>query len=222
MSDITYVGGKPAIRRDDWKHTVASPRTNTARKVPATFFKEKKVDYDFTPAIKPEIHPSKLPPSMAPAQVDWKGGREYYDRKQGNVRNVTTAEVPELVLWGIEKIRSRYPRVDAQAITAFLTVCCRGGTRRFLRTDNGCALFEMKQTAWEPLPVVEDVFVIVREPQFAALDARRLYSAGRTWAEEIGAVEFRFHSDTGLDITPIARRVGYDYRGYSFAKRLKE
>lgn len=218
MADLNY--SNSTLRREDWKHTVNTLPQKTARKIQPSAIREKPVDFDYTPAVKPEVHPLKMPANLMPAQADWTGGREYYDRVQGNVRLVSSAEVDELVAWGLPKIQLRYPRATAQAIIPFLRNACRGGQVRFLRTDNGCGLFQIVQTPWEPLPIVEEVFVIVREPQMNAKDARRIYSAARTWADEIKAVAFEYGGSTGVDITPIARKIGYEHRRYEFIKRL--
>lgn len=218
MPDINYSNG--TVRRDDWRHKIGAQAPRTAKRVPLSMIKEKPVDYEFVPAVKPEIHPLRMPKTMEPQQVDWTGGREYFDRKQGNVRLVPAADIDQMIPWMIEKIRLRFPRVDPGGLANYLKSATRDGQRRFLRTDNACALFQYEKTVFEPQPIVREIFVVSRDPQTAGFDIRRLYSAGMAWAIDVRAVEFHYGGSTGIDITPVAKRIGYDFRRFEFAKRL--
>jgi len=90
----------------------------------------------------------------------------------------------------------------------------------FVMTNNAVGMFAVESVPWEPLPVVCDIFVVGRDAS-SAFEASRLYARGLEWAREIGAIEFRFGTDTDTDLDGIASRIGYDRVCRNYVKKLR-
>lgn len=208
-------------RRNDRHHTMQSIASAPPR--PAKRITPERLKDGIVGLALPEkgpVHPLRFPPSVEPSQIDWKAGREYYDRIKGTIRLASEADVQGIVSWALPKFQNRYPRATEDSVLPFLRNATRARHLRFFVSDNGASLWNASRTPWEPELTVSDVFVVVKEPNFAAVHAMRHYLAGLAWAQEVGAVEFFFAASTDIDLVPIARRIGYDHRSYGFAKRL--
>lgn len=83
-------------------------------------------------------------------------------------------------------LMQRFPSAQKDMVRALFGMASRGVRHRLYRTDGGLALFEQRQTAWEPEIAIVTVFAIGR-------DTTALIDAGIAWAEAIGAA--RFESD---------------------------
>lgn len=156
------------------------------------------------PPETPNPYANAFEPIVAPQRVI---PAKFYGEKE--VRRVVEAEIDELMSWGMIRFRVRYPRCQPENVRPMLQLATRGGRMAFLRTDNACGMFYAEITPWEPELVVHEVFVVSRK--VVPREVLNLYKAGREWAREIGAVEYEFGSSTGIDITAIARRVGYNH-----------
>lgn len=103
----------------------------------------------------------------------------------GNIpRLVRMAEVGELIERHWPQILRWYPDARKEMVRPRLNVATRGVQDRLYRTDDGLALFELRQTPFEPLPTVATVFAIGR-------DIPAMLDAGLEWAAAIGAAAFR-------------------------------
>lgn len=139
-------------------------------------------------------------------------------RQPHEVRAATEADLDWMMSWGYERFIMRYPRLSPQQAYQLL----KAGLQlpyRLVRTDEGAALFVATRAPWEPELVVYEVAVATMKARPA--QAIALYEEGLRWAQEIGAVEYKFGSSTGVDLTPIAERIGCDIREQSFTKILK-
>lgn len=134
-----------------------------------------------------------------------------------DVRIASEADIDWMLSWGIQKFISRYPSLTPERAEAFLRLGMYDQNYRLVRTKHGAAMFMAARTPWEPELTVSDVFVAMEQPAVRELIA--LYDWGFEWSKLIRAVEFQFGSSTGVDITPIAERIGYDYKMVGFIKR---
>lgn len=98
-------------------------------------------------------------------------------------RLVKLAEVGEVLDYFWPLILRRYPDARREMVRPQLALATRGERMRLYRTDSGLALYEMRQTAWEPLSVIASTFVVGR-------DVLALLEAGLRWARETKAVRF--------------------------------
>lgn len=137
------------------------------------------------------------------------------------VRRVTLRDLPELCDWAIPRFRERHPRITIGGMWPMLTTaianpdCCH-----FVMTDNAVGLFATEIAPYEPMTVVCDVFVTGRDAG-CAFEVTRIYKEGMAWAYELGAIEYRFGSDTTTDLSAIAERVGFDRVCTNYVKVLR-
>lgn len=155
-----------------------------------------------------------------PATIDVQRPPARPDYAPSTVRRVVPAEIDWLIEWGLPRFQKMYPRCTPQSIYALLNLACQGGQFLFVRTDSACGLFFAERTPFEPELVVRDAFVVKRRE---AADAERdaIYRAGLRWAEEIGAVNYRYGSSTGVKLDKVAEVIGYDVATYGFIKVLR-
>lgn len=131
------------------------------------------------------------------------------------LRRVVEAELEELLDWGVPKFQVRFPRCSRESVMPMLRMATRGGKMYFVRTDNACALFVAEVTPWEPLLFVYEVFVVSRI--VAPWEERKLRQAGRDWAKDIKACEFRFKDPVVEDA---ARVIGWTDKETWFTLRF--
>jgi hypothetical protein len=137
-----------------------------------------------------------------------------------SVRFVREEELDELIEWGMPLFKHRFPRCTKATILPLLRSAVHGNPKlHFVRTENAAGLFvAVDPTPWEPMWVVNEV--VVGSRQVAPFEVKRIYHAGRVWAEEIGACEYNFGASTGIDLMPMARRIGYDRMWQGFTVDL--
>ena len=68
--------------------------------------------------------------------------------------------------------------------------------------------------------VVHEIFVVSRK--VVPSEVLSIYRAGRDWATEIGACEYEYGTSTGIDLEPMALRIGYDVKSQSYTKNLRK
>lgn len=137
------------------------------------------------------------------------------------VRLVTLDDIPTIAEWALPRFRERHPRMGLEALMPML----KGAVdypefAHLVCTDNAVGMFAIEHTPWEPEPVVCDVFVTGRDAS-SAFEVSRVYQAGEQWARQVGAVEYRYGTDTDTDLSAIARRVGYDAMARNYVKKLR-
>lgn len=138
-------------------------------------------------------------------------------------RRVIEADLEEMCSWGIPRFLQRFPRLNRDGMLAFLRNAMGAPTVFFVRTPNANGLACATVTPWEPLPTVYETWVVSRETTVkTGIEVLSIYRAMADWAKQIGAVEFRFGSDTGVDITPIAERLGVQGKHLIHVLKLKD
>lgn len=132
-------------------------------------------------------------------------------------RSVREDEIDDLIGWGMPLFKHRFPRCTRETILPLLKIGVSSGRMRFVRTENAAGLFVADVTPWEPMATVNEVVVGSRMP---SLEIMSIYRAGKEWAQEIGACEYNYGASTGIDLEPIARRIGYDRRWQGYTLTL--
>lgn len=80
-------------------------------------------------------------------------------------------------------ILDRFPMAQQAMVRGHLAMATRGERHRLFVSRRGLALFEQRQTPWEPLPIVATVFAV-------GADRDVLVAAGMNWARQIRAIAF--------------------------------
>jgi len=139
-------------------------------------------------------------------------------------RTVVEADLVEFFAWGMPRFLKIYPRAREELVRPWLMACMKSPLHRFVRTESAFGLFYAEKTPWEPELAVYDQFVVARhdvgKDRAEALEAPNIWKEGCRWAQDIGAVTYQFGCATGIDITPIAERIGYNYGAQGFVKVL--
>ena len=137
------------------------------------------------------------------------------------VRAVTEGDLEDLLEWAFPRYAERHPHATREGMLPFLRVACQGLPFKFLRTDDACGIFQFGRYPWEPQGVVVDLLVVDREGSNASFEAVKIYRAGLEWAKQLNAREFRFAEDnTGMDLSPLAKRIGCDRECRQYIKTL--
>lgn len=141
------------------------------------------------------------------------------------------ADLIEFFAWGMPRFLRIYPRAREELVRPWLMSCMRLPTHRFMRTAMAFGLFYAERTPWEPELAVYDQFVVARAPEGSTedkvilragqLEAPNIWREGLRWAEEIGAVTYQWGQSTGIDLEPVAKRLGYDYRAAGYVKVIR-
>lgn len=169
---------------------------------------------------RPEMVDNPQAVGFDPVTIDTQRPPIRPDYAPSTVRRVVPAEIDWLIEWGLPRFQHAYPRATAQSIYPLLQLACQGGQMLFVRTDSACGLFYAERTPFEPELVVRDAFVVKRRE--GADDERdAIYRAGLRWAEEIGAVNYRYGSTTGVKLDKVAEKIGYDIAVTGFIKVLR-
>jgi hypothetical protein len=145
--------------------------------------------------------------------------------KQNTVRPVMESEIEELVPWGLDRIKKRYPRATPEGLVPFLRLAVRGGRYRYLRTDNAQGIFVCDVLPWEPRGIVWDLVVIGKrdrdlDPRKVQLEVIGIYVAGEAWARSINAAQFKFELCDQVNAEMVAKRIGYDAAAGAYEKSL--
>lgn len=120
------------------------------------------------------------------------------------IRPVTRADIPFLLALGATKYPD-YPHTESEAWLNASIPHSNGII--WLRSETGSAMAELLHRFWETAPSVwRLVFLATADP--AHLEGYRLLKTVIKLARAQGATEFQFDSDTGVDFSPFAKRLG--------------
>lgn len=136
------------------------------------------------------------------------------------IRPVVESDLAWILESGFKLFKKRWPRAQVGAMEALLRTAIQRPEFHLVRTDDGAALWHAYRLPWEPELTVADIFVGLMRRDAAQLVA--LYRSGLNWATSINAVDFRFGSSTGIDLSPIAKRLGCDDIEQSFRRKLRD
>ena len=181
--------------------------------------------------VRPEMQPNPLAMREEPTfiEVERMPPPSY---KSIVPRVVVEADLVEFFAWGMPRFLRIFPRASEALVRPWLTQCLNSRSHHFVRTEAAFGLFYAERTPWEPELAVYDNFVVARaEGKTGAakvldrankLEAPNIWKEGLRWAEEIGAVTYQFGQATGIDIEPVAKKLGYQYRATSYVKVLRK
>jgi hypothetical protein len=163
-----------------------STRKTTTRAVPPT-------DREFKAAA------AMMAPDAAPTPAPFSFPRphENHDAPAGTPRLVLLSEIGVVLdaMWPL--LLERYPQAHKEMVRPTLALATRGIRSRFWHTgDGGYALFEARQTAFEPELIVHTIFVLGRHKA-------ELIAAGEKWARETSA---QFRPDSTVMIQKIIEK----------------
>ena len=145
-------------------------------------------------------------------------------------RPVFEADLVEFFDWGLRRFLKIYPRATEATVRPWLQSVLRRPDHRFVRTERAFGLFYAERTPWEPELAVYDHFVVARARQgpedrvmfqAQALEAPNIWKEGLRWANDIGAVTYQWGQATGVDLDPIAKMLGHDYKATGYVKVLR-
>lgn len=137
-----------------------------------------------------------------------------------DLRAVTPADID----WLLDLADERYPPYDRAAARAWLERVTPGApTYIFLRTEHGAALAETISSFYDPTGVEVHLGFLVcrRAAPPMRMEGFRLLQGVIGWARGIGARSFHFGSQTGIDFTSFAKRLGAAREIPSFELRLE-
>lgn len=138
------------------------------------------------------------------------------------------ADLIEFFAWGMPRFLHIFPRAREEMVRPWLMACMNSPAHRFVRTEAAFGLFYAERTPWEPELAVYDNFVVARATsegkvvqKAGALEAPNIWKEGLRWAIEVNAVTYQFGQGTGIELDPIAKMLGYDYRATGYVKVLR-
>lgn len=167
----------------------------------------------FGPIDPPKPTPAPYAPRMTEIQQI-----SLPEERLPRVRRVVEAEVGELCAKCLTLYQERFPRLELDAWVSYVRQALVRNDSRVVRTDNAWGMAQAVRTFYEPAPVVVDFGVMKLKTSLS--DPVAIYLDFENWARQIGAVEFRFGSMTGADLTPIAKRLGVTREHRSWSKDL--
>lgn len=132
------------------------------------------------------------------------------------IRSVTRADIPFLIALGAAK----YPQYPQDRVAEWLSARIPFGNNIiWLRSERGSAMAELMVRFWESNPSVwRMTFLAALEN--ADLEGYRLLKSVVKMARAQGATEFHFDSDTGVDFSPFAKRLGAAKKAPAFMVTL--
>lgn len=132
------------------------------------------------------------------------------------IRRATYNDIPFL----LEVARERYAqRFDDTAVTEFLRRAIAEPSMLVLRSEAGGAVASITRQFWGGNPRAYLLFVAARAGRGLVADGVRLVRAVDEWRRSRGAESLHFGEDTGIDFTPLARRLGAQVDRPSFVIR---
>lgn len=96
--------------------------------------------------------------------------------------------------------------MDWSAARAFIARCADSTSALAIRTDRAFLVAVLSPVYFWSRIAAQNM-ILVAEPG-AIWDAVRLARRARDWAAERGAVKYCLAAETGIDLGPIARRIG--------------
>lgn len=124
-----------------------------------------------------------------------------------SVRAVQEHEIDECMEFAMPLFSARFPHMLWKAVREAAEQWIKNPDVLLCRTDHVVGLAAIrKPTLWEPFPVVVEEFVGAAEAY--PFEHVAIYRAMTAWGKQRGARAFDFGSANGINIEPIAKRLG--------------
>jgi len=134
------------------------------------------------------------------------------------LRPMTSVDFPEAIELALEKYRHLHPRLTYENALAFCQMVEQNQNYLMIRGNDVFFCATAIRTFIEPEITVGGIWLFTKNPNLrevlSALDAME------AWSRRIGAVECGWGNINGEDLTPIARKRGYDRTSQYFFKKL--
>lgn len=123
------------------------------------------------------------------------------------VRRVGPADIDECAAFAMPLFAERFPHMNWDGVRQSAAHWINSPDILVCRTDNAVGAASVKVSLWEPFPIACEEFVAAA-PNATPFEALAIYRAMNDWRLSVGAKKFRFGWANGVDIGPIARRLG--------------
>jgi len=178
-------------------------------------------------AEKPMIgRPEKLPIAALPEIPEYKIPKmsQYFQMQLSEgelpmVRRVVEAEIGEICSKILPLFQKRFPRLTLDAAVSYTRMHLNRNDARVIRTDKAWGLATVERSFFEPEAVVKIQWVAKLET--SAADPMAIYADFKNWAASIRAVELHFDTMTETDISPFAKRLGFELKHVGFVKIMR-
>jgi len=129
-----------------------------------------------------------------------------------NVRRFGLADMEPMGMWLFERLVKHFPHLTDRIFSGWVRSLMNSNDMLFLRTNDAVCLAQLSRWPLDPVPYLEEVFVLCRND--ALEEGAALYSAMYSWAKGAGATEMvvdRF-SDVPRDmiVKAIGKVTDYD------------
>lgn len=141
-------------------------------------------------------------------------------------RRFGLADLSEMGAWLLWRLKDRYPHLDERNLAGWLRGMIDSNEYLFVRTRNAVALAQIQHRALDPLPIVDELFVLAKGrdsdgvvEKGALAEAAELYGEFLRWARSLGATEIAIERYTDVPRDQIKERLGRVWvREVPFAK----
>ena len=116
-------------------------------------------------------------------------------------------DLEELGLWLVGRLKERYGAIDDRNAIGWLRGAMETNEFMFIRTGDCVGLAQISRRPLDPIPFVEEVFVLCRreEDEDKALG---LYDRFATWAKQLGSVEMLVGNFSDVHKEKVAKHFG--------------
>lgn len=121
------------------------------------------------------------------------------------IRTATVADIPAILAIS----RDSYTIVsDWEQTEAWMHRMINHPDCMFVLSDNGYGVATLMAPFWAPGDLQGHMVILASRSGSSGMQGCALVRAMASWAKSRGAKVFRFGSETGIDLGPIARRLG--------------
>jgi hypothetical protein len=132
---------------------------------------------------------------------------ESAQKMSATVRRVTADDIDECMDFAMPLFAAHFPEMDWGAVRKNAEQWIGNPHILVIRTDNAVGVATTRVSLWEPFTVGVEEFVAANKSA-TPFEAVAIYRAMIEWAASLGAKKFRLGSANGVDVGPIAKRLG--------------
>lgn len=122
-------------------------------------------------------------------------------------RRFGLSDLQEMGLWLAERLKERYSGLDERNAIGWLRGAMEGNEFMFIRTDECVGLAQINRRPLDPVPFVEEVFVLCKNDNDEE-KALGLYDRFHTWAKQLGSAELLVGNFSDVHKDRVAKHFG--------------
>lgn len=134
------------------------------------------------------------------------------EKKRGprGTRRFYLADIDEMGLWILKRLKERYTFLDDKTSLGWLRSCMDRNDFLFMRTDHTVGLAVVGHIPLMAVPYVQEVFVFIRDPDDPnqLREGQEIYRHFRQWAASMNAKELRLDIFSDLPMSYIKNLLG--------------